>query len=72
MWHFKSKDCEFEVHGTRQDLKEKLNIFMVGFGDGDDYYEEIADVWQKYHWQRICEDYNLNGSDDIPSTTNSI
>ena len=28
MWHFIDKD--FEVHGTRQELKEKLNIFMVG------------------------------------------
>lgn len=29
MWHF--KDGDFEVHGTRQELKEQLNIFMVGF-----------------------------------------
>lgn len=34
MWHFFNND--FEVYGTRQELKEQLNIFMVGFGDGDD------------------------------------
>ena len=64
MWHFKSKDGTFEVHGTRQDIKEQLNIFVVGFGDGDDYYEEIADVWQEYHWKQICKDYGIWGDDE--------
>ena len=62
MWHFKDKD--FEVHGTRQQLKEQLNIFIVGFGDGDDYYEEIADVWDNKHWKQICKDYGIWGNDD--------
>lgn len=64
MWHFKSKDGTFEVHGTRQDIKEQLNIFVVGFGDGDDYYEEIADVWDNRHWRRIVEDYHLTETND--------
>lgn len=62
MWHFKDKD--FEVHGTRQELKEQLNIFMVGFGEGDDYYEEIADIYDERHWKRICEDFGIWGNDD--------
>lgn len=65
MWHFKSKDGEFEVHGTRQDIKEQLNIFMVGFEDENgEYYEEIADVWDDRHWRRIVEDYNLTETED--------
>lgn len=62
MWHFKDKD--FEVNGTRQELKEKLNIFIVGFGEGDDYYEEIADIYNERHWKRICEEYGIWGNDD--------
>lgn len=61
MWHFKDKD--FEVHGTRQELKEQLNIFMVGFGEGDDYYEEIADIYDERHWKRICEENGISGED---------
>ena len=61
MWHFKNND--FEVHGTRQQLKEQLNIFMVGFGEGDDYYEEIADIYDEHHWKRICEEYGITGED---------
>ena len=65
MWHFKSKDGDFEVHGTRQELKEQLNIFMVGFEDENgEYYEEIADVYTEYHWKRICEEYGIWGDDD--------
>ena len=62
MWYF--KDGDFEVHGTRQDLKEKLNIFMVGFGEGDDYYEELADIWDNKHWEQICKTYGIYGNDD--------
>ena len=64
MWHFKSKDGDFEVHGTRQDIKEQLNIFVVGFGEGDDYYEEIADIYDEKHWKKICEEYGIWGDDD--------
>lgn len=65
MWHFKSKDGEFEVHGTRQDMKEQLNIFMVGFEDENgEYYEEIADVYTEYHWKQICKDYGIWGDDE--------
>ena len=64
MWHFFDKENNTEIVGTRQQLKEQLNIFIVGFGDGDDYYEEIADVWDDRHWRRIVEEYNLVGNDD--------
>ena len=68
MWHF--KDGDFEVHGTRQDMKEQLNIFVVGFEDENgDYYEEIANIWDDRHWQNIIKEYHLTGSDD---TTDSI
>ena len=67
MWHF--KDGDFEVHGDRQHIKEQLNIFVVGFEEGDEYYEEIANIWDDRHWRRIVEDYHLTGSDD---TTDSI
>lgn len=36
---------------------------MVGFGDGDDYYEEIADIYNERHWNRICEEYGITGED---------
>ena len=62
MWHFINND--FEVHGTRQDIKEQLNIFMVGFEDENgEYYEEIADIWDDRHWRRIVEEYHLTGED---------
>ncbi len=61
MWHFINND--FEVHGTRQELKEQLNIFVVGFGEGDDYYEEIADIYDERHWKQICKDYGITGED---------
>lgn len=67
MWHF--SNGEFEVHGDRQHIKEQLNIFVVGFEEGDEYYEEIANIWDDRHWRRIVEDYHLTGSDD---TTDSI
>ena len=63
MWHFFDKENNTEIVGTRQELKEQLNIFMVGFGEGDDYYEEIADVWDNIHWRRIIEEYHLTGED---------
>lgn len=63
MWHFFDKENNTEIVGTRQELKEQLNIFMVGFGEGDDYYEEIADVWDNKHWRRIVEEYHLTGED---------
>lgn len=64
MWHFKDKENGIEITGTRQQLKEQLNIFIVGFGDGDDYYEEIADVWDDRHWAIIVREYKLVGNDD--------
>ena len=63
MWHFFDKENNTEIVGTRQELKEQLNIFMVGFGEGDDYYEEIADVWDNKHLRRIVEEYHLTGED---------
>ena len=64
MWHFIDKENGIEISGTRQQLKEQLNIFMVGFGEGDDYYEEIADIYDERHWKRICKDYGIWGNDD--------
>lgn len=64
MWHFFDKKEGIEIVGTRQDIKEQLNIFMVGFEDENgEYYEEIADVWDDRHWRRIVEEYNLVGED---------
>lgn len=64
MWHFKDEKEGIEIVGTRQDIKEQLNIFMVGFEDENgEYYEEIADVWDDRHWRRIVEEYNLVGED---------
>lgn len=62
MWHFINND--FEVHGTRQELKEQLNIFMVGFEDKNgEYYEELADIWDNKHWEQICRTYGIYGED---------
>lgn len=59
MWHFKSKDGDFEVHGTRQELKEQLNIFTIEI-DGSDV---IANVWDDRHWAIICDEYGITGDD---------
>ena len=63
MWYYKNEAEGIEIIGSRQEIKEQLNIFVVGFGDGDDYYEEIADVWDDRHWQRIVEENHLTGED---------
>lgn len=60
MWHFVDKD--FEVHGTRQQLKEQLNINVVYFEDRDE--EELFDPYQPSHWAIIVREYNLVGNDD--------
>ena len=56
MWHFKSKDGDFEVKGNRQEIKEQLNIFTIEI-DGS---EVIPNVWDDRHWAIIVEEYGIN------------
>ena len=58
MWHYKDED--FEISGNRQQIKEQLNIFIIEL-DGS---EVIVNVWDDRHWQVICREYHLEGSDD--------
>ena len=63
MWHWTDKNTGETISGDRQFIKEQLNIFMVGFTEDGQYYEEIADVNLNYHWKQICEDYGIWGED---------
>lgn len=60
MWHYKSPDGQFEVHGHRRDIQEQLNIFTV-YINGE---EEEFDRHRESHWKQVVENYNLTGDDE--------
>ena len=62
MWHFKDKENGIEITGTREEIKEQLNINVVYFEDRDE--EELFDPYQPSHWAIIVREYNLVGNDD--------
>lgn len=62
MWHYKNEEEGIEVIGSRQEIKEHLNIFTVYFEDREE--EELFDPYQPSHWAKIVEQYNLTGDDD--------
>lgn len=65
MWHWTNEDTGKIISGDREYIKQQLNIFTVDYFDdnGNLAYDEIADIWNDYHWQKICKDYKIWGKD---------
>ena len=59
MWHIKNENIDFQ--GTREQMKEQLNIFTV-FNE-QTQEDELADIWDERHWKIICSDYGIYGED---------
>lgn len=59
MWHFVDKENGIDITGTRQELKEQLNIFTIEI-DGS---ESFVNVWDDRHWAIIVKEFGITGDD---------